>query len=165
MSEQNRYLNAEESRQVREFVDQHNTNPPADADSILDDLDRSILKSEGLSTIETVNSLLTARALDAQQRGQGSSISPSVQNAIQNDDAMADLDNLIFQEIRDRAPLAEDGGEAHMNATYNEIAEAEKKVKRQQGRAAQEMAETARRFMGFGYKTVSADQFYRGRKR
>jgi hypothetical protein len=122
MTDPNRYLNAEESRQVREFAEQYRgDDQPSDADQVIDDLDRILLKSEPINTIELVNSLLTQRTLEAQQRGQRSSISPSVQNAIQNDDAMSDLDTLIFQGIRDRAPLAEDGGEAHMNATYNEI--------------------------------------------
>jgi hypothetical protein len=164
MTDENRYLNADESRAVNDYAAQYFENPPEGADSVLDDLDRSILKSEGLPTLETANALAYTRNAEAAQRPQQGPIPLRVRNAIANDDALAALDDVIVQGIRDRAPLSEDGGAAHLNATYDEIAEAEKKVKREQGKAAREMAETARRFMGFGYKTVSADRFYRGRK-
>jgi hypothetical protein len=149
---------------VREFVDHYDENA-ADADPVLDALDRSILKSEGLSTIESVNSLLTTRALESQQKVERSSVPTRVLQSIAADDALASLDDALFQSVREQAPLSEDLGAAHLDAAYAEIEAAQKVVKGQKERAAQARAQTARRFMGFGYKTVTAKQFERGKKR
>jgi hypothetical protein len=164
MTEQNRYLNAEEARQVREFVDHYDENA-ADADPVLDALDRSILKSECLSTIESVNSLLTTRALESQQKVEHSSVPTRVLQSIAADDAMADLDDAIFEGVRRNAPFSEDLGAAHLDAAYAEIETAQKVVKGQKERAAQERKETAARFMGFKYRTVGGSEFDRGKKR
>jgi hypothetical protein len=165
MSEQNSpYLNAQEVREVREFVDQHSAHPPADADQILDDLDRIILKSESLNTVELTNSLLTQRALESQQREQRSSVPASVQIAIQNDDALADLDSAIASHVRGNAPLAEDGGEAYRIGRMKEIEADQKVAEQQRARAEKAAKQTAARFAGTGFsqeRSISADQFYR----
>jgi hypothetical protein len=163
-----RYLNTEESRQVREFVDQYSTNPPADADSVLDDLDRSILKSEGLSTIENVNALLTTRALEAQQRGERSSVPTRVLQSIAADDAMADLDDCLWQGVRDQAGPTEDGGWGHLDKVVEEIEAGHKARQKDEARAARERASTAKRFMGTSFdpkKGIPAEQFERGKRR
>src|SRR5438045_3499971 len=118
----NRYLNSQEVAELNEAVNQYREQPPDFADPIMDALDAAILKDEGLSTLETVTTLARARRAEAERTvARGGGIPENVRQACANDDAMSDLDTLIFQQIRDRAPLAEDGGEAHLNATYDEI--------------------------------------------
>jgi hypothetical protein len=167
MSEQSRYLNAEESRQVREFSDQYRgDDQPSDADQVIDDLDRILLKSEPINTIELVNSLLTQRTLEAQQRGQQSSIPERVRASINADDAMADLDDCLWQNVRDSSPLSEDGGWGHLDKVVGEIEAGHKARRKDEARAAKERQATARRFMGTGFsqeRSISAAEFYRGK--
>jgi hypothetical protein len=167
LTDQNRYLNAEEARQVREFVDQHSANPPADADPILDDLDRILLTSEPMNTIETTNALLTTRALESQQRGQRSSVPDKVLQAVQNDQAFADLDDVLWAGVREQAPLSEDGGWSHLDKVAAEIKAGHKARQQDEARAAKEGAATSRRFMGTGFsqeRSVSAEEFERRRR-
>lgn len=100
-----RYLNADEARQVNDYTREYFENPPDTADPILDDLDRTILKSEGFPTLETVNGLSAVRNREHAQRAEQVSISPKVAQAVMNDDVMADLDDAIAQHVRDNAPL------------------------------------------------------------
>jgi hypothetical protein len=165
MTDPNRYLNAEESRQVREFAEQYRgDDQPSDADQVIDDLDRILLKNEPINTIELVNSLLTTRALEAQKKAEHSSVPTRVLQSMAADDAMADLDDCLWQNVREQSPLSEDGGWAHLDKTAAELVEGQKVVKGQREAAARERQATARRFNGFAYRTVSEAQFYRGRK-
>ena len=141
-------------------------NPPDFADPITDELDAIILKSEGIPTLETVNALAYTRRVEAERRVENRrrEISPKALQSIAADDAMAALDDCLWQNVRDQAGVTEDGGWAHLDKTAAELVEGQKVVKGQREAAARERQATARRFNGFGYKTVTEKQFYRGKK-
>jgi hypothetical protein len=167
MTDPNRYLNAEESRQVREFAEQYRgDDQPSDADQVIDDLDRILLKNEPINTIELVNSLLTTRALEAQKKAEHSSVPTRVLQSMAADDAMADLDDCLWQNVRDSSPLSEDGGWGHLDKVVGEIEAGHKARRKDEARAAKERQATARRFMGTGFsqeRSISAAEFYRGK--
>jgi hypothetical protein len=166
-SEQSRYLSADEQRQVNEYADQYRENPPDFADQITDDLDRLLLQSEPIPTLETVNALAYTRRVEAERRVGSQAIPENVRQACANDDAMASLDDVLWQNVRDQAGITEDGGWAHLDKTCNELTAGQKASQKNEARAAQERKATARRFMGTGFsqeRTITAEEFYR-RKR
>jgi hypothetical protein len=163
-SEQSRYLNADEQRQVNEYADQYRENPPDFADQITDDLDRLILQSEALPTLETVNSLAYTRRVEAERRVESRGIPENVREACAADDAMADLDDSLAAHVRGNAPLSEDGGESYRAARLEEVETGQAEVKRQRERAEKAAKQTAARFMGTSFGPegkVTAEQFYR----
>jgi hypothetical protein len=160
-----RYLTADESRQVNEYTQQYLEDPPEFADPILDPLDLSIMRSEGLPTLETTNALAYARRVEAERRVQGGAPIPErVRASIAADDCLADLDDCLADHVRGNAPLAEDGGAAHLEAAYAEIEAGEKLAKQQRERAEKAAKQTAARFAGFKYQTVTPEQMSRRRK-
>jgi hypothetical protein len=167
MAESNRYLNETESYLVGEYMSEYSKNPPQGADEILDALDKSILRSEGLPQLETLNSLIRERAKEEQQRGEHSSVPTRVLQSIAADDCLADLDNAIWAGFRDQSPLSEDGGQSHAEKAYQEIVTAAQKVAKERERAARANARTAKRF-GSGFsqeRSVSAAEFERRGRR
>jgi hypothetical protein len=168
MSEQSRFLNADEARLVNQYADEYRENPPDFADPITDELDRIILSNEGVPTLETVNALAYTRRVEAERRVASQGIPENVRQACANDDALAQLDDCLWQNVRDSSPLSEDGGWGHLDKVVEEIEAGHKARQKDEARAARERASTAKRFMGTSFdpkKGIPAEQFERGKRR
>ena len=95
---------------------------------ITDELDAIIFKSEGIPTLETgeltclhVQGWSGDRRVEARRR----EISPKALQSIAADDAMAALDDCLWQNVRDQAGVTEDGGSVHPK-TAAELVEGQK---------------------------------------